>query len=72
MLHLIKQIIPALMMVESGGDHLAIGDQGEAVGIMQIHKCVIDDVNLYYNKAFTYNDRFDPEKSKMICLMYLV
>ena len=68
---LIKALIPLLIQIESGGDHLAIGDNGRAVGLLQIHKCVVDDVNQFYNTNYTYNDRYDPVSSKEMALLYL-
>lgn len=64
---------PAVCQVESNFNPNAIGDGGRAVGIAQIHKIVIDDVNRIYDLKphFTYEDRFDPEKSKAIFHLYL-
>lgn len=68
---LINYILPFLIAVESGGDPNAIGDGGKAVGILQIHKCVVDDVNRIYGKAYAYADRLDVEKSNTIARLYL-
>jgi hypothetical protein len=74
---LICKLIPALIQVESGGDAGKIGDSGKAVGILQIHKRVVDDVNKYvllyflvYHR-YEYTDRQDPIISKNICAFYL-
>jgi hypothetical protein len=68
---LIEKLIPALIQVESGGNPNAVGDRGRAVGVLQIHKCVVDDVNQWYEKNYRYTDRLDPQKSKEICSLYL-
>ncbi len=69
--NLLTLLISALCLVESGNDPNAVGDSGKAVGILQIHQCVIDDVNpLGYN--FKPDDRFIPDKSKEICRLYLI
>jgi hypothetical protein len=47
-------LLAALIAVESGGDPTAIGDEGKALGILQIHKCVVDDVNKTYNTTFRH------------------
>jgi len=58
------------MIVESGGDPVAIGKDGE-VGILQISPVCIRHVNKIYGTRFTYADRFNVSKSKQICVLYL-
>lgn len=62
-------------MVETGGHHdpsHAVGDNGASVGILQIGKAVVDDVNTFYSDSnYTYEDRYNPEKSREICYKYL-
>lgn len=65
----------AIAFVESTNRPNAIGDDGRAVGLLQIHKIVVDDVNRAAGRRrFSYEDRRDPEKSKLIfaayCAMY--
>jgi len=38
-------LLAALIAVESGGDCNAIGDNGKAVGCLQIHPIMVDDCN---------------------------
>lgn len=57
-------LINALVKVESKGVRTAIGDKGRAVGILQIHKCVVDDVNRICKTTYTYADRKDAKKSR--------
>jgi len=66
-----KTLILALAIVESGLNPQAIGDDGQAVGLLQIHKCVVQDVNNFYRARYEPDDRFNPEKSKIICYYYL-
>lgn len=68
---LLNILIPILMTVESGNDPNAVGDAGLAVGVLQIHPCVIEDVNRIYKKDYKLADRFDVEKSEEICRLYL-
>lgn len=68
-------LLIAIMQVESGGclnpSH-AVGDNGASIGAYQIQKAVIDDCNRVYKQyTFTYNDRYDIQKSKQICYLYL-
>jgi hypothetical protein len=72
MKELILYLIPILCQVESGNDPKAIGDHGLAVGILQIHSCVISDVNdSMENHYYTMSDRFNARISRTICLKYL-
>ena len=68
---ILNLLIPVLMLVESGNDPNAVGDDGQAVGILQIHPCVIEDVNRIHKKNYTLADRFNVEKSEEICRLYL-
>lgn len=61
-------IINAIMEVESSGDSNAYNAKEDAVGILQIRKCMVDDVNriLIRRKSlvrYSYNDRWDIQKS---------
>jgi len=58
------------MMIESGGDVHAIGDNGNAWGPMQITQGVSDDVNEYYARDFTRDQCFDRFHSKQIFFLY--
>lgn len=64
-------IYHAIAVVESGLDTMAIGDGGDAVGMYQIHKIYVDDVNRIANTSYTYNDRFNKEKSLEMVKIYL-
>lgn len=59
------RLLHALKMAESGCKSDAIGDNGKAVGILQLHKVYVDDANriVGYNK-YSYNDRYDVRKSE--------
>lgn len=45
MTNTIPALIAALCMVESSNNPRAIGDGGKAIGILQIHSVIVDDVN---------------------------
>lgn len=68
---LLQILIPILMMIESGGDPNAIGDEGRSVGVLQISEAVVNDVNRVYGTHFTPEDRKDVDKSRRICELYL-
>lgn len=68
----LDSLIDALVKVESKGDVNAIGDNGKAVGCLQIWCDVIEDVNRFSMVQYTYDDRYDYVKSKEICRKYLL
>ena len=63
-------IIAAIIQVESGGNDFAVGDNGNAVGCLQIWPIMVDDVNRFSVHHFTYDDRFDRQKSIMMFVEY--
>lgn len=67
-----ERLIDALVHVESNGEVHAVGDNGKAVGPLQIHKEVVDDVNKAYGTNYTYDDRKSIDKSREICRKYLL
>lgn len=67
-----QRLLSALEAVESNGRVHAVGDRGRAAGCLQIHRCVVDDVNRRYGRGFAYSDRFDPILAREMCRLYLV
>ena len=67
-----EMLLTALIAVESGGNDLARGDSGDAIGCLQIHKEVIDDVNRIYGTTYEWPQScYNRETSKEICRLYL-
>ena len=64
-------LILALINIESGGDNDAVGDSGRSYGALQIHECVIKDVNRIYGTEYIHLDAFDRAKAIDICRLYL-
>lgn len=59
------KLLHALKMAESGSRSHATGDNGNAIGILQLHKVYVDDANRIIGyKKYTYNDRYDIRKSE--------
>ncbi len=54
--------IEALIFVESSGITDAIGDGGKAVGVLQLHPCVVEDVRIA-GYDYDLGDRYDKQKS---------
>jgi len=67
----IETLLDVLQDVESNNNPTAIGDNGNAYGILQIWKTVIADVNRIYNTSYVHKDAFDPQKARDIARKYL-
>lgn len=67
-----NDLLDAIATVESNNDPNAVGDKGEAIGVYQIHKIYVDDVNrILRYPAFSYADRQDARKSRSMASVYL-
>jgi hypothetical protein len=66
------ELLRAVELVENRqGDPDLVGDNGDALGILQIHKVMVDDVNRIVGyKKFTYEDRRSPKKSREMFRIY--
>ncbi len=67
-------LLDAIEFVESGGDSNAVGDNGNAIGAYQIHKIYVDDLNRILKGtlfSYTYEDRWDREKSRGMTSIYI-
>lgn len=68
----LEAVIVALIMVESSGKALAYNSSTDAVGILQIRRIMVDDVNrIIGSPVYTYDDRWDPDKSRQMCQIAL-
>jgi len=61
----------ALIMVESGGNDRAIGDGGNALGALQVHREVVKDVNRVYGTRYTHRQMYDRRKAVDVMNRYL-
>lgn len=69
-----KPYIESIIQVESNGNPNAVSKCGKCVGAMQIKTIVVDDCNEYLKmigskKRFTYQDRYNINKSKEMFLL---
>lgn len=64
-------VIERLAFLESRNNPKLIGDNGKAVGILQIWNVVLDDVNKHYGTKYIPSDRYNVHKSKQIAKLYL-
>jgi len=68
----LDKLLTKIHVVESGGQlEPPDGDGGRAVGALQLHKCVVDDVNRHYQTNFSYADRRDFPKARLIARLYI-
>lgn len=63
-------LLLAIIMVESSGNPNAVGDNGLAVGILQIHSILVQDVNRIAGTEYTPADRLDVDKSIQMFIIY--
>ena len=67
----LTNLITALIAVESSGNDLAIGDQGRAIGPLQIHKTVVLDVNRFTGSHYRHQDMTNRAAARAVCQAYL-
>ena len=67
----LNSLISALMIVESGNNDQAIGDQGRAIGCLQIHKAVVLDVNKFTGSHYRHQDMTNRVAARAVCQAYL-
>jgi hypothetical protein len=67
----ISNLISALIIVESSNNDLAVGDQGRAIGCLQIHKAVVADVNRFTGSNYRHQDMTNRAQARAVCQAYL-
>lgn len=67
----LTNLITALIAVESSGNDLAIGDNGRAVGPLQIHRAVVLDVNRFTGSHYRHQDMTNRAAARAVCQAYL-
>ena len=67
----ISNLITALIAVESSGNDLAIGDNGRALGPLQIHRGVVLDVNRITGSRHRWEDMTNRAQARAVCEAYL-
>lgn len=64
-------LVAAIAAIETGSTGPIPGDGGRAIGPLQIHQCVIDDVNRIAGSQLSLQDAENPIYAKFICQVYL-
>lgn len=67
----ISNLISALIIVESSGNDMAIGDHGKAIGCLQIHREVVLDVNKFTGSHYRHQDMTNRAQARAVCEAYL-
>ena len=67
----LSNLISALIIVESSGNDLAIGDGGRAIGALQIHRGVVLDVNRITGSTYRHQDMTNRAAARAVCEAYL-
>ena len=67
----LSNLITALIAVESSGNDLAIGDNGRAVGPLQIHRGVVLDVNRFTGSHYRWESMTNRAQARAVCQAYL-
>ena len=67
----ISNLISALIIVESSGNDLAVGDGGKAIGPLQIHKAVVIDVNRITGSNYRHSEMTNRAQARAVCEAYL-
>ena len=67
----LSNLITALIAVESAGNDLAIGDNGRAVGPLQIHRGVVLDVNRFTGAHYRWESMTNRVQARAVCEAYL-
>lgn len=67
----LHSLISALMIVESSGNDMAIGDNGRAIGPLQIHRSVVLDVNRITGSNYRHQDMTNRVAARAVCQAYL-
>lgn len=72
MTKLLDILLPALMIVESGGDPAAIGDKGLAIGAYQIHRAYWTDGTESLKVQWPYSDAYRADRAAKVVRAYLL
>jgi hypothetical protein len=67
----ISNLISALIIVESSGNDQAIGDNGRALGPLQIHRGVVQDVNRITGSNYQWQQMTNRVQARAVCEAYL-
>jgi len=67
----VNKLIDALVRVESNGKASAVGDNGKAFGILQIHAGMVQEANRLAQTRYIHKDMFNPTTSREVAQIVL-
>ena len=67
----LSNLITALIAVESSGNDMAVGDNGRALGPLQIHRAVVLDVNKFTGSHYQWQQMTNRAQARAVCQAYL-
>jgi len=62
----IPKLMKALEKTESKGKRYAVGDNGEAFGVLQVHESMVQEYNRITGRYLSHSEMFTPEKARMV------
>lgn len=68
---MIAKVIAILLVLEQPAKGQLYGDEGRAIGPLQIHRAVVIDVNRIYGTQYTWESCASLTVSKEVCKKYL-
>lgn len=68
---IILSILSIIAQIESGDDSSKIGDNGKAIGHLQIHKECVEDVNRWFGTNYCHEDMVDRDKAEDVFFKYI-
>ena len=63
---MLAAIVAVLIAVESGGDPLAVGDQGRSIGVLQMTRVAVADYNRLTGRNWKWEAARDPKKARIM------
>lgn len=67
----LDQIYNVIKYVETNNRVDAVGDNGKAYGVVQIHKICVMDINRIYKTNYTHRQAFDETCSREMFMLYI-
>ena len=68
---IIEEIRPVLEYMESSNNPKAVGDDGKALGLLQIHKGAVTDVNTVYGLTYDHRDMLNADIAREVYKLYM-
>ena len=65
------QIYDVIKHVETNNKDSAVGDNGKAYGVVQIHKICVADINRIYKTNYLHKDAFNKDCAREMFMLYI-